>query len=219
MMIFTSTTFLVLTHLFYAIDATNDVPTITFDPYTNSTEQMHDDDMDYWNQMAIGALYDENDDIIRTFGEFDEFDPDIGPLDELDGDVDDTQEWWDTQISRWESQEKYGSFEFDRSDPQNVQVQCEFCSAVGKIKGLCSWTKARGRHTTTQMNNHLITETHKATMFDNTIPQLREKKKKQHAGSLQTATQKFALFVLFFNSCFQSSLKHVSLAENPKSRF
>ena len=124
-------------------------------------------------------LVDQDGGFIRVFDQDEGFDLDIGPLDDLDGYKDPQTEWWDKQICPWEKVDDYGCFEFDRSDPYNVNVQCEFCAALCKTKGLCSWSTARGRATTTQMNNHLKTDAHKATMLDYTIPELREKKKKQ----------------------------------------
>ena len=81
MMIHTSLT-TILCALFFAIDATNDESTAP-DLFGNTLNVEDDTTDDYFEQFALAALFDEHEQVIRTFGEYDDVDLDIGPLNEL----------------------------------------------------------------------------------------------------------------------------------------
>ena len=72
----------ILYALFFAIDATNDEPTSP-DLFGNTLNREDDTTDDYFEQLALGALFDEHGQVMRTFGEYEDTDFDIGPLNEL----------------------------------------------------------------------------------------------------------------------------------------
>ena len=169
----------ILYALFFAINATNDEPTSP-DLFGNTLNREDDTTDDYFEQLALGALFDEHERVMLTFGEYENTDFDIGPLNELsDYDPDGRKKFWDKNIPKWRAMDEYQCFEFDQSDPSNPSYRCEFCGKSGKKRGLSSWTVCPKRKTTTRMNEHLLSDQHKATMSDNSVPELKEKMKKQ----------------------------------------